>query len=89
MTRLFTAGIAHFYEGYYTNKGIKIVKGTVAVGFDADANGDVTKVKLKNGSVLDADIVIVGVGGRPLTGLFKGQVDEEKGGLKSVSAFFI
>jgi monodehydroascorbate reductase (NADH) len=40
--RLFTAGIAHFYEGYYTNKGIKIVKGTVAVGFDADANGDVS-----------------------------------------------
>ena len=42
MPRLFTAGIAHFYEGYYTNKGIKIVKGTVAVGFDADANGDVS-----------------------------------------------
>jgi len=46
-------------------------------------------VKLKNGSVLDADIVIVGVGGRPLTGLFKGQLDEEKGGLKvsSILAF--
>ena len=42
MPRLFTAGIAHFYEGYYTNKGIKILKGTVAVGFDADANGDVS-----------------------------------------------
>jgi hypothetical protein len=40
--RLFTAGIAHFYEGYYANKGIKVVKGTVAVGFDADANGDVS-----------------------------------------------
>jgi NAD(P)H-nitrite reductase large subunit len=42
----------------------------------------VTVVKLKDGRTLDADIVIVGVGGRPLTGLFKGQVDEEKGGLK-------
>jgi monodehydroascorbate reductase (NADH) len=42
----------------------------------------VAAVKLKDGKVLDADIVIVGVGGRPLTGLFKGQVDEEKGGLK-------
>ena len=39
--RLFTAEIAAFYESYYTNKGVKIVKGTVAVGFDADANGDV------------------------------------------------
>lgn len=46
-------------------------------------------MKLKNGSVLDADIVIVGVGGRPLTGLFKGQVDEEKGGLKVSSLAFL
>jgi monodehydroascorbate reductase (NADH) len=39
--RLFTAGIAAFYEGYYANKGVKIVKGTVAVGFNADSNGEV------------------------------------------------
>ena len=87
MPRLFTAGIAHFYEGYYASKGINIVKGTVASGFDADANGDVSVVKLKDGRVLDADIVIVGVGGRPLTGLFKGQVEEEKGGLKTDTFF--
>ncbi|KAJ6790497.1 monodehydroascorbate reductase-like [Iris pallida] len=87
MPRLFTSGIAAFYEGYYANKGIKIIKGTVAVGFDSDANGDVTSVKLKDGRVLDADIVVVGVGGRPLTTLFKGQVEEEKGGIKT-DAFF-
>uniref|UniRef100_A0ACD5ZP00 Uncharacterized protein n=1 Tax=Avena sativa TaxID=4498 RepID=A0ACD5ZP00_AVESA len=87
MPRLFTAGIAHFYEGYYASKGINIVKGTYASGFDADANGDVSKVKLKDGRVLDADIVIVGVGGRPMTGLFKGQVEEEKGGLKTDTFF--
>ena len=110
--RLFTADIAAFYESYYTNKGVKIVKGTVAVGFDANASGDVctlpiskfssavliacaylylptlfpaaqvTAVKLKDGSVLEADIVVVGVGARPLTTLFKGQVAEEKGGIK-------
>ncbi|CAA0810241.1 Ubiquitin-conjugating enzyme E2 22 [Striga hermonthica] len=33
MPRIFTAGIAAFYEGYYANKGIGIIKGTVAVGF--------------------------------------------------------
>nr|QJX14775.1 monodehydroascorbate reductase [Deschampsia antarctica]6KRT_A Chain A, monodehydroascorbate reductase [Deschampsia antarctica]6KRT_B Chain B, monodehydroascorbate reductase [Deschampsia antarctica] len=87
MPRLFTAEIAAFYESYYTNKGVKIVKGTVAVGFDADANGDVTAVKLKDGSVLEADIVVVGVGGRPLTTLFKGQVAEEKGGIKTDASF--
>lgn len=87
MPRLFTSGIAAFYEGYYANKGIKIVKGTVAVGFDSDTNGDVTAVKLKDGRVLDADIVVVGVGGRPLTTLFKGQVEEEKGGIKTDGFF--
>lgn len=87
MPRLFTAGIAAFYEGYYANKGIKIVKGTVAVGFDSDLSGDVTAVKLKDGRVLEADIVVVGVGGRPLTTLFKGQVEEEKGGIKTDGFF--
>lgn len=87
MPRLFTPEIASFYEGYYANKGIKIIKGTVAVGFDSDANGDVTTVKLKDGRVLDADIVVVGVGAKPLTALFKGQVEEEKGGIKTDGYF--
>nr|NP_001409313.1 monodehydroascorbate reductase (NADH) [Ricinus communis] len=87
MPRLFTAGIAAFYEGYYANKGIKIIKGTVAVGFNADSNGEVKEVKLKDGRVLEADIVVVGVGGRPLTTLFKGQVAEEKGGIKTDGFF--
>uniref|UniRef100_A0A5B6ZMC0 monodehydroascorbate reductase (NADH) n=1 Tax=Davidia involucrata TaxID=16924 RepID=A0A5B6ZMC0_DAVIN len=87
MPRLFTSGIAAFYEGYYENKGIKIIKGTVAVGFTADANGEVKEVKLKDGRVLEADIVVVGVGGRPLTVLFKGQVEEEKGGIKTDGFF--
>ncbi|XP_030493268.2 monodehydroascorbate reductase [Cannabis sativa] len=87
MPRLFTSEIAAFYEGYYANKGVKIIKGTVATGFSSNANGEVTEVKLKDGRVLEADIVVVGVGGRPLTTLFKGQVEEEKGGIKT-DAFF-
>jgi len=39
--RLFTAGIANFYEGYYQNKGINIIKGTVASGFESHPNGEV------------------------------------------------
>lgn len=42
----------------------------------------VKEVKLKDGKVLEADIIIVGVGGRPLTSIFKGQLVEEKGGIK-------
>lgn len=87
MPRLFTESIAAFYEGYYKNKGVNIIKGTVAVGFDTHPNGEVKSVQLKDGRVLDADIVVVGVGARPLTTLFKGQVDEDKGGIKT-DAFF-
>ncbi|XP_042421457.1 monodehydroascorbate reductase 3, cytosolic-like [Zingiber officinale] len=87
MPRLFTPEIAAFYESDYANKGVKIDKGTLVVGFDSDTNGDVTSVKLKDGRALAADIVIVGVGGRPLTKLFKGQVEEEKGGIRT-DAFF-
>ncbi|CAH8269932.1 unnamed protein product [Arabidopsis lyrata] len=87
MPRLFTAGIASFYEGYYANKGINIVKGTVASGFSTNSNGEVTEVKLKDGRTLEADIVIVGVGGRPIISLFKGQVEEEKGALKTDGFF--
>ena len=46
--RLFTADIAAFYEAYYTNKGVKILKGTLAVGFDANANGDVCIISKPN-----------------------------------------
>nr|VDD57197.1 unnamed protein product [Brassica oleracea] len=87
MPRLFTADIAAFYETYYTNKGVKIIKGTVASGFTAHPNGEVNEVQLKDGRSLEADIVIVGVGAKPLTALFKGQVEEDKGGIKT-DAFF-
>lgn len=42
----------------------------------------VKEVQLKDGRLVEADFVVVGVGARPLTGLFKGQVAEEKGGIK-------
>lgn len=87
MPRLFTTPIAAFYESYYENKGIKIIKGTVAVGFNANANGEVKEVKCKDGRVIEADIVVVGVGARPLTALFKGQVEEEIGGIKTDGFF--
>ncbi|KAH7546485.1 hypothetical protein FEM48_Zijuj01G0205900 [Ziziphus jujuba var. spinosa] len=87
MAGLSSPAIASFYEGYYANKGVKLIKGTVAVEFKADLNGQVKKVKLKNGEVLQADIVVVGIGARPLTELFEGQVEEEKGGIKTDGLF--
>ncbi|CAN6558046.1 unnamed protein product [Malus baccata var. baccata] len=87
MPRLFTKEIAAFYEGYYANKGVQMIKGTTAVGFDVDTNGEVKAVKLKDGRVLQADIVVVGVGAKPLIDLFKGQVGEEKGGIQTDGMF--
>ncbi|KAI0515758.1 hypothetical protein KFK09_008425 [Dendrobium nobile] len=84
MPRLFSPEIAAFYEGYYAIKGIKIIKGTTAVGFDSDANGNVTKVKLKDGRVLDADIVVVGVGARPHTTLLKAKLLKRKEELRLI-----
>jgi len=87
MPRLFTAELASFYEGYYEGKGITILKGPKTTAFETDATGHVKGVKLNDGSVVPADIVVVGVGAKPLLGLLNGQVVEDKGGFK-VDGFF-
>jgi len=46
--RLFTADIAAFYEGYYANKGVNIIKGTVAVGFTSNSDGEVWLLVISN-----------------------------------------
>ncbi|XP_050368159.1 monodehydroascorbate reductase, seedling isozyme-like [Argentina anserina] len=87
MPRLFTREIAAFYEAYYENKGIKFIKGTVAVAFVVGSNGEVKAVILKNCRVLEADIVVVGVGAKPVIELFEGQVEQAKGGIKTDEFF--
>ncbi|CAK7328103.1 unnamed protein product [Dovyalis caffra] len=82
MARLFTPKIASYYEGYYNSKGVQFVKGTVLSSFDIDHNGKVTAVNLRDGSRLPADMVVVGIGIRPNTSLFEGQLTLEKGGIK-------
>lgn len=87
MPRLFTPELAEFYEGYYSEKGVTITKGTTAAGFEADDAGNVTGVVLKDGRKLPANLVVVGVGARPNVGLFKEKLDFDKGGIK-VDAWF-
>lgn len=87
LPRLFTKQIAEFYERYYASKGIKIIKGTYVIDLEANSNGEVKKVKLKNGREIEADIVVVGVGARPVTGLFEGQVRMSKGGIETDGFF--
>lgn len=47
-----------------------------------DIDLQVTGVNLKDGSQLPADLVVVGIGIRPNTSLFEGQLTIEKGGIK-------
>lgn len=82
MARLFTPKIASFYEDYYKSKGVKFIKGTVLSSFETDSNGKVTAVTLRDGNRLPADMVVVGIGIRPNTSLFEGQLTLEKGGIK-------
>ncbi|XP_021299020.1 monodehydroascorbate reductase 4, peroxisomal [Herrania umbratica] len=82
MARLFTPKIASYYEDYYQSKGVKFIKGTVLSSFEFDSSGKVTAVNLRDGSQLPADMVVVGIGIRPNTSLFEGQLTLEKGGIK-------
>lgn len=82
MGRLFTPKIATYYEDYYKSKGVKFIKGTVLTSFEMDSNGKVTAVNLRDGSQLPVDMVVVGIGIRPNTSLFEGQLTLEKGGIK-------
>nr|KJB33788.1 hypothetical protein B456_006G030700 [Gossypium raimondii] len=82
MPRLFTPKIARYYEDYYQSKGVKFIRGTILSSFEFDSNGKVTAVNLRDGSQIPVDMVVVGIGIRPNTSLFEGQLTMEKGGIK-------
>ncbi|XP_038982984.1 monodehydroascorbate reductase 2, peroxisomal-like isoform X2 [Phoenix dactylifera] len=82
MGRLFTPKIALFYEDYYKSMGVNFIKGTVLTSFENDSGRKVTAVVLKDGRRLPADMVVVGIGIRANTGLFEGQLNMDKGGIK-------
>ncbi|XP_022985194.1 monodehydroascorbate reductase, seedling isozyme-like isoform X2 [Cucurbita maxima] len=87
MSRLFTKEIAEFYERYYMSRGINLINETSVIELEADSSGEVKKVKLKNGRELEADFVVVGVGARPSTSLFQGQIEMSRGGIKTDGLF--
>ncbi|XP_076937193.1 monodehydroascorbate reductase 4, peroxisomal-like [Bidens hawaiensis] len=82
MGRLFTPQIARYYEDFYSSKGVNFIKGTSLSSLVFDSKGKVTGANLKDGRYLHADMVVVGIGGRPNTGLFENQLTFENGGIK-------
>ncbi|KAJ4783939.1 Monodehydroascorbate reductase [Rhynchospora pubera] len=70
MSRLFTPSIAHRYEELYQSKGVNIMKGSLIEKLEAGTDGRVARVLLKNGTVVEADTVIVGIGAKPAVSPF-------------------
>ncbi|CAM6120762.1 unnamed protein product [Calypogeia fissa] len=68
MPRLFTPTIAKLYEELLEKNEVKIFKGTSVSKLIPGDSGAVAKVELANGTVLDADTVVVGIGAKPAAG---------------------
>ena len=74
-SRLFTEEMASFYEQFYAEKGIKMVKNAICTSLEGDDTGSVKRAVLNNGTVIECDIVVVGIGARPNVEIFQGQLD--------------
>ncbi|KAF5763876.1 putative monodehydroascorbate reductase (NADH) [Helianthus annuus] len=82
MDRLFSPKIARYYEDFYKSKGVNFIKGTSLSSLVINLDGKVTGAKLKDGRYVHADMVVVGIGARPNTSLFEGQLTFENGGIQ-------
>ncbi|XP_068634264.1 monodehydroascorbate reductase, chloroplastic/mitochondrial isoform X2 [Aristolochia californica] len=71
MPRLFTPSLAQRYEGLYQENGVKFLKGALINNLEAGPDGRVAAVRLGNGSVVEADTVIVGIGAKPAVSPFE------------------
>lgn len=71
LSRLFTPSLAQKYEELYQQNGVKFIKGAKIKNLDAGSDGRVAAVKLEDGSTIDADTVVIGIGAKPAVGPFE------------------
>jgi NADPH-dependent 2,4-dienoyl-CoA reductase/sulfur reductase-like enzyme len=69
-SRVFSAEISHFFEQYYAERAIRIIKQASISTFGG--NQSVRFAKLSNGQEIPCDLVVAGIGVVPVTGLFQG-----------------
>lgn len=70
MPRLFTPSIAAKYEELFKSRGVNLIKGARVEKMVSKDGEKVSVVELSNGTVLDADTVVVGTGAKPAVGPF-------------------
>ncbi|XP_048320429.2 monodehydroascorbate reductase, chloroplastic/mitochondrial isoform X1 [Ziziphus jujuba] len=70
LQRLFTPSLAQRYEELYQENGVKFVKGVSIKNLESGADGHVAAIKLEDGSTIDADTVIIGIGAKPAVSPF-------------------
>uniref|UniRef100_A0A2N9IMY9 monodehydroascorbate reductase (NADH) n=1 Tax=Fagus sylvatica TaxID=28930 RepID=A0A2N9IMY9_FAGSY len=71
LQRLFTPSLARRYEELYQGNGVKFLKGVSIKNLEAGSGGSVAAVKLEDGSTIEADTVIIGIGAKPAVGPFE------------------
>lgn len=67
MARLFPATLGRKYEELYEENGVKFFKSAFVKRLVAGTDGRVTAVQLENGSTLDTDMVVIGIGAKPVS----------------------
>lgn len=70
LQRLFTPSLAQKYEQHYIDNGVKFVKGASIKSLEANSDGRVACVRLDNGSTIEADTVVIGIGAKPAVSPF-------------------
>lgn len=71
LPRLFTPSLAQRYEDLFQKNGVKFAKGALIKTLEAGSDGRVAAVRLEDGSTIEADTVVVGIGAKPAVGPFE------------------
>ncbi|XP_021757554.1 monodehydroascorbate reductase 5, mitochondrial-like [Chenopodium quinoa] len=83
LSRLFTPSLARKYEELYEQNGVKFVKGAMIINLEAGSDGSVAAVKLEDGSTIEADTIVIGIGAKPAVGPFENVgLDTTVGGIQ-------
>lgn len=88
LQRLFTPSLAEKYEQLYKENGVKFVKGASIKELGAGSDGRVDSVKLGDGTTIEADTIVIGIGAKPAVGPFENlQLNTTDGGIQVDSLF--